>query len=142
MNHCALVLQSIYHSTSIATCIIQPEFIQHKCSISWEILSELHTTPARQTVHVNSLKKNMVKQSAIRLSYSVDHIFNLKSPKLRNRVPKATITSVSCPPAAGSQDHLTRTSLGELGTGSYQNLHCRVALPPLTESTDCSAEST
>lgn len=67
---------------------------------------------------------------------------NLNSPKLRQREPMATNTSVSCPPAAGSQDHLTRTSLGELSSGSYQNLHGIVALPPLTANTDGWAEST
>lgn len=44
MNKGALVLQSVHHLAAVSACIIQLEVSHHKSSISWEILSELHTT--------------------------------------------------------------------------------------------------
>lgn len=147
MNWSALVLQSVHHLAAVAACIIPLELSHHKCSISREILSELHATPDRNTTSSCELMLDKVMQPLI--SQKNDHKFiicpfsNLNSPKPRLWEPIATSTSVSwCPPAAGSQDHLTRTSLGELSSGSYQNLHGRVVLPPLTANTDDWADST
>lgn len=131
----ALVLQSVNHLTAVTPCLIQHDLCYHECSVSWKILSEMHASPDRHTTQSNV--------SSHSVSYAETEVLtHPNSSELLLREPVATSTSVSRPPTAGCQVHLTRTSLGALSLGSYQNLHGMVALSPLATTTDSPVATT
>lgn len=135
INRQALVLQSIHHLTAVTPRLIQHDRCYHERSVSWKILSEMHASPGQHTTH------NTVRSYSV-IYADTEVLTHPNSPELLVREPVATSTSVSRPHAAGCQVHLMRTSLGALSSGSYQNLHGRMALSPLATTTGSPVEFT